>query len=180
MELDKVMEDLKKDQEMLKGEFDRFLGAYNEDSTMRVSRPAFDDLVALMQEVALRQDAIPCLACGKPHRPSPVVTKMLYLKIDPQRVIVVAVELRSKTLLLVNKTREEIMKEWDESGEDYPIQLAARILGGMPVRPNTSTFEDLACLGIRPYHLVRWLRTELDEMEFNRAAVKSTQHRAEA
>lgn len=180
MELDTLIEGMKKDQEKLKEEFNRFLGAYNEDSTMRSSREAFDRLMELMQEMALRQDSFPCPGCGKPHRPSDVLTKMMYLRASPERIIVVAIELRSKTLLWVNKTKEEIKKEWEESGDAYPIRVAAQLLGGLPVKPNQTTLEDLAGFGIRPFHLIQWLRDELEEMDFSREAMKSTQHHAEA
>lgn len=172
------------DYKMLKGEFDRFLGTYNEDSTLRSSREAFDHIVSLMQQVALRQEDIPCPGCGGVHGKDKPLSKPIFIraKID-EGVIVVAVELRTKKLLWVNKTREQMKEEMRGSPSgmgELPPEIMAAFLGSFVIRPSEATLEDLAGAGIRPFHMIQWLRVEFDHRDFVAEAHRATQHMADA
>jgi|SRR6267154_2618922 len=181
MELDTVIESMKQDNEKLKRELDRFLSAYHEESTLRVSREPFERLVDLMQVIAVRQDELPCPQCGRPHPPDSQLVKMAYINGDPgKRLTVVGIALRTKTILMVNKTGEEMKEDWKEAGAAGIPALAQELLGAFIIRPTQVTLEDLAGIGVRPFHIVRWLRAELDQHDFQMAARKSTQHMAQA
>lgn len=178
----KATEELKKDYERVKAELDRFLGAYTEESTMRSSREAFDAVVSVMHEVAVRQDDLPCLGCGKPHQQKdPALAKVVYVDLKPDHLITVAIELRTKTLLWANKTKEQALQESKEEMAQNPMAVIATALqGGVFVKPEPVTLETLAGVGIRPFHIIQWLRLEMDRNDFKAEALRSTQHPAQA
>jgi hypothetical protein len=180
MELDKYDEERKGHHEKLKAAFDEFLRTYHEDSTLRVSRGRFEDLVQLMHEVAVRQDEMPCSNCGRPRKPSPELMKVVCVRVTPERIVIIGSELKSKTIRWVNKTMAEVKDDLRDSGSSHLPPASARATLLLFVKPKNATLEDLAGVGVRPFHIVQWLRNEIDQVEFSIAAMDSTQNAAMA
>lgn len=180
MELDKYEEERKGHHEQLKSEFDRFLRTYHEDSTLRVSREPFERLVQLMHEIAVRQEQHPCSNCGKPRKPRAEMVKVACTFSNAERIVIIGIELRSKAIIWVNKTMAEVKDDLKKSGAKTLPDEAARQAILFFTKPTKANLEDLAAVGVRPFHIVKWLREELDQVEFTIAAMESTQDAAQA
>lgn len=159
-----------KDRETLKGECDRFLAAYTEESTMRVSKEAYEHVISVLREIELRKADAPCISCGMKHEAGPVL-KTIFMRAEKEHIWVVAMEMRRGVLAWVNRTRQEALNEMKETVPgNLPEELQGMFLAMFVVRPVKTTLEDLVAESIRPFHIIKWLRENLDHEEFAQAA----------
>lgn len=146
----------------LKGEYDRFLNAYNEESTLRSSKEAFMQVLSALRETELASTP-PCSNCGAEH---PVVRVVFFDKKE-DHFWVVALEMRSGMFTWINKTRQEALQEMKEHlPEAMPDPLKILFMAIYHMERAATTLEDLAGENIRPYHIVKFLRDNLDKVDF--------------
>lgn len=166
------MEDSKKVYESIRGECDRFLSAYNEDSTMRSSREAFEKILSMLRDFAVEGGV--CPSCKKPH---PIV-RPLYMDVKSDSIMLLTIELRSNVMLLLNKTREEALHDMRDTPHSLPDEVLKAFISIFVVKPLETNLEELVTLNIRPFHIVKWLRHDFDKQEFNLEAASATQEPA--
>lgn len=148
----------------LRGECDRFLRAYNEESTMRVSREAYNHVITVLSNIMVKKYSEACPRCGRLH---PLI-RIIWMNGELKKFFqVVSLDLRTKELRLVNKTWDEMREEMQSAGlpGSLPEQVQSAFLAAFVIMPRETSLEELVTLNIRPFHLVKGILGVLDGIE---------------
>lgn len=159
------MTDLKRAEDACKW----FLNTYNEASTTRVSREAFESVMHTVGAVAMAHHSKHC----KMEKHHPLIV-CLYHDVNSERVCIVHRNLGTGEMFGVKETRANALEQMGKVPGELDDLSKAAFAALFVIRPKRLTLEELDSWGIRPYAIVQHVKNVLDHLIFSEAMEHTT------